>query len=111
MEVLLENEGGIQVVGIKGRLDTSNYLQLEGKLLDLISKDSAMLIDCVQLDYISSSGLRVLLQALKKAQQQNCRLALCSLQSTIMEIFKVSAFDTIFSIYPDRAAALAGLHG
>jgi hypothetical protein len=36
-------------------------------------------------------------------------LALCSLQTGIMEVFKISAFNSIFSIYPDKQDALEKL--
>jgi len=106
MELTIEKQGGITIIGLHGRLDTSNYIQFENKLLEEISQGSSMLIDCAGLDYISSSGLRVLLLALKKAQQTSSKLALCSLQSGIMEIFRISAFDSIFSIFPDMQDAL-----
>jgi anti-anti-sigma factor len=106
MELSIENEGGITIISLNGRLDSSNYIQLENKLLDEISQGSSILIDCSHLDYISSSGLRVMLLALKKAEKTGSKLALCSLQSVIMEIFKISAFDKIFSIFHDRQEAL-----
>lgn len=109
MELSIEKQGGITIIGLNGRLDTSNYIQFENNLLDEISPGSSVLIDCTELDYISSSGLRVLLLALKKAEKAGSWLALCSLRTVIMEIFKISAFDSIFTIYPDKAIALEKL--
>ncbi len=109
MELSFKKQGSITIIGLNGRLDTSNYIQFENKLLEEISQGSSVLIDCADLDYISSSGLRVLLLALKKTKQINSKLALCSLQTGIMEVFKISAFNSIFSIYPDRQDALEKL--
>ena len=61
------------------------------------------------LDYISSAGLRVLLVMAKKVQQAKGKVALYGLVPNVREVFAVSGFDTIFSIQPDSAAALAAV--
>lgn len=106
MEVSIEKQGIVTVIALNGRLDTTNYTLLEDKLLREISPGASVLVDCEKMDYISSSGLRILLLALKQSGQTGAHLALCSLQPGIVEIFKISAFDSIFSIYPDRQKAL-----
>jgi anti-anti-sigma factor len=105
MEMSLKKNQDLTILEIHGRLDTSNYLQVEGRLLEEIVPDSNTLIDCHDLAYISSSGLRVLLLALLKSEQARSKLALCSLPPVIMEIFKISAFDKIFTIYPNAEEA------
>ena len=109
MEFSFEKQGSIMIIGLNGRLDTSNYTEFENKLLEEILPGSSVLIDCTHLDYISSSGLRVLLLALKKTEKINSKLALCSLQAVIMDVFRISAFDSIFSIFPDKTEALGKL--
>jgi anti-sigma B factor antagonist len=110
MEFTSETTNGIRIIGLNGRLDTTNYLKFENELLEVITVNSRVVIDCTHLDYISSSGLRVLLMALKKAENLNSILALCSMQACIQEVFRISAFDTIFQIYADRESALQNLH-
>jgi len=109
MELTFEKHGSITIIGLNGRLDTTNYIEFENKLLEEISQGSSVLIECTHLVYISSSGLRVLLLALKKAEKTSSKLALCSLQTGIMEVFRISAFDSIFSIYPYKQDALEKL--
>lgn len=106
MELSIEKQQHAIIISIIGRLDTSNYMQLENELLGMITKGAAVLMDCTRLDYVSSSGLRVMLLALKKAEQTGAMLALCGLQPTILEIFKISAFNKIFRIYKDKEEAL-----
>ncbi len=109
MEIVIENSGKVLIFGLHGRLDTSNYLEFEKKLLDAIVADTIILVDCSDLNYISSSGLRTLLLALKKAEVHGITLALCSLQPNIMDVFRISAFITIFTVFPSREKALAKL--
>jgi anti-anti-sigma factor len=58
------------------------------------------------MDYVSSSGLRILLMALKRITMAKGKFVLCSLQENIREIFEISGFTTIFEIYSNEEDAL-----
>jgi anti-anti-sigma factor len=95
------------IIGITGRLDTTNYSILEKKLMDMIdSHHDKILVDCSKMDYVSSSGLRILLMALKKITMAKGKFVLCSLQENIREIFEISGFTNIFEIYATQDEAL-----
>ena len=67
-----------------------------------------LLINLCDLDYISSSGLRVLLAALKRLKKDGGTLRIACGNPQILEVFTMAGFHRIFSISPDEAAALAG---
>ena len=95
------------IVGITGRLDTTNYSMLEKKLMDLIdNQHDKILVECSNMDYISSSGLRILLMGLKKITAMKGKFVLCGLQENIHEIFEISGFTSIFEIHSSREDAL-----
>jgi anti-anti-sigma factor len=95
------------VVSVVGRLDTTNYTILEKKLMDMIdAQQDRILVECSRMDYISSSGLRILLMALKKTNAVKGKFALCNLQENIHEIFEISGFTSIFEIHPSKEEAL-----
>lgn len=107
MDISIENKDGICLVKIDGRLDTTNYGELEaalGKQFD--GKEHNFLLDLEKLDYISSSGLRILLMYLKKIKAVNGRFMLCNMNPEIKEIFEISGFINIFEIYDDLESAL-----
>jgi anti-anti-sigma factor len=80
---------------------------LEKKLMELIdSNHTKILVDCSKMDYISSSGLRILLMALKKITLMKGKFVLCGLQENIHEIFEISGFTSIFEIYLSKEDAL-----
>ncbi|NLF77848.1 MAG: STAS domain-containing protein, partial [Chloroflexi bacterium] len=60
-----------------------------------------------QVEYIASSGLKVLVAAWRRAQGQAGDVILSSLQPRIVEIFEMVGFDMLFQIFPDLNAALA----
>lgn len=108
MEITEINEGNCTILAVSGRLDTTNYTQLEKQVTDLTDGGrNRLLIDCSAMDYISSSGLRILLMALKKVTATRGKFALCGLQENIREIFEISGFTSIFEIHPTRQEALA----
>jgi anti-sigma B factor antagonist len=101
-----ENQGTI-IVKIGGRLDTTNYNQLEVKLQEIVDNGNEIIImNCSEMSYISSSGLRVFLMFLKKIETANGRFVICCLQENIQEIFKISGFNKIFRIFESDNEAM-----
>ncbi len=98
------------VVKPKGRLDSTTGPALESELVAIIDGGSSrLLLDFSELLYISSAGLRVVLLAAKRLKASNGRLALCSLNAQIAEVFKISGFDAIIDIHASPDSAMARL--
>ena len=96
------------LIGIEGRVDTTTAASLEKSIMEAIDGGAAKIIlDCAGLNYISSSGLRVFLVIQKKMISIKGHFNLCNLQPGIKEIFDISGFSSIFSIFPDKDAALS----
>ncbi|MFH0760003.1 MAG: STAS domain-containing protein [Bacteroidota bacterium] len=99
--------GDYLVVAIEGRLDTSTAGDFEKSMMELLEGgNTKIILDCSDLQYISSSGLRVSLIIQKKMIPRSGRFKICSLQPSIREIFDLSGFSMIFTIYPDLQTAL-----
>jgi anti-anti-sigma factor len=106
MELTEEITDRYVAVAVSGRLDTTNYTQLEKKLNDLVDNGrTRIILDCTRMDYVSSTGLRILLVYLKKITGLHGRFILCGLQESIREIFEISGFTRIFEIHPGREEA------
>jgi anti-anti-sigma factor len=107
MNITMSKAGETNIVKVSGRLDTTNYGELEHHLSSLTeNSEYHILLDLEKLEYISSSGLRILLMFLKKIKAANGRFMLCTLTPEIREIFEISGFINIFDIYEDQKAAL-----
>lgn len=110
MQMTYSDFDGIGVVGIVGRLDTTTYSDLETYLNSLYSKGvNQLVLDCTRMDYVSSSGLRVFLLALKRLKATGGSLVICGLQPTIHNVFEISGFLSIFNIKDNCDQALAAL--
>lgn len=110
MEFAREQAGDVVIVKLGGRLDSgAAHAAEEGFNGCLGGGTPHLAVDMTNLDYISSAGLRVLLVMAKKVQQAKGKVALFGLSPNVRQVFSVSGFDTIFSIQPDSAAALAAV--
>jgi anti-anti-sigma factor len=106
MEIRQTREGSVNIIELEGRLDAVTSPELEDKVFSLMETgEKDFLFDFSRLDYISSAGLRVLLLAAKKTEPAGGRVVLSSLKEPIQEIFNVSGFSRIFSIYSSRGEA------
>lgn len=107
MKITESKRGDVIVLGLKGRLDASTSNELEEQLLGLTSRgEKLFVVDFSQLDYISSSGLRVFLLVAKKLKKVNGTIALCSMKDYIKEVFDIAGFSSIFHIYLTQEEAV-----
>lgn len=84
-------------VKLSGHVDSGNAPELEAKLLSLCSENPkcAITIDCANLKYISSAGLRIVL----KLKKQNQDLKLINVSSEVYEIFDMTGFTQMIDIH------------
>ena len=89
-----------------GRLDSANARSFETVVMEHIAGgELRLVIDFSRLNFISSSGMRVLLIAAKKLQGSSGTLVLCAMKDHIHEVFRISGFDRIIPIKDSREAA------
>ena len=87
------------IATLSGELDTAAAAQTEKDLQPLLeSKAKEIVLDCKDLEYISSSGLRVLLGILKKAQAVGSHVVLKNVNDVIHDVLVISGFISIFNI-------------
>ena len=84
-------------VNITGRLDTTTAPQLEAELKQSYAGIEKLVLDFAALEYLSSAGLRVLLQAQKTMNKQG-ELVIRNVNETINEIFEVTGFIDILTV-------------
>jgi anti-anti-sigma factor len=101
MEIKEEKRGEVKIIGLRGRLDTETSPSVGKRLMNLMDQGERRLVfDFSELTYISSAGLRVLIEVTKNLQKTNGKLALAALSDHVHEIIKIAGFTSILSIYP-----------
>jgi anti-sigma B factor antagonist len=108
MEITGKTVNKIEIVFLNGRLDAYNSNLVENKFDELIDSGKVnMIADLSGVEYISSSGLRVMLSSLKKLNQLEGTLKLSSLQPYVLEVFEIAGFTQLFEIYDSEEEAVA----
>jgi len=79
------------VLTLHGRLDTVNAPQLEGKIKEQ-EGITELTLDFKGVEYISSMGLRVLLQAKKTMKAEGVRMTIINMRDSVREIFEMTGF-------------------
>ena len=90
-------ENGKATLTIEGRLDTVTAPELEKTMQEILPGVKELVLDFEKLDYISSTGLRILLSAQKTMNGQGS-MKVCHVNDTVMEIFEVTGFSDILTI-------------
>lgn len=105
---IMEGRSGYWILQLAGRLDTASSPSLATKLAEQLNRNRHHLIlDLQQVDYVSSSGLKVLASAWRDIRDVDGRLLLVGLNQRLLEIFDMVGFTTFFDIYEDVSSALA----
>jgi len=103
-------KGNALILALSGRLDTMTAKSLEEKILGVINAgERHLVVDCSLLDYVSSSGLRVLLMAAKRLHNANGKIVLCSLKDHVKQVFDLAGFSSIFPVHGSREEAVRSL--
>lgn len=97
MEVIIKNDGQCVEAAMNGRLDTAAAVAVApdfDKLKELADKQ--ILIDCTQLDFISSSGLRLLLALRKATLAKGGKMKICNINEQVRNVFTLTGFSNLF---------------
>ena len=87
------------LVTLDGELDTAAAEDVEKTLQPLYSTNGQdVIIDCTNLEYIASSGLRILISILKGAIAGGSKVVLKGLNDDIKDVFKLTGFISLFEI-------------
>ena len=99
METRIEQLQDKFLVTLEGELDTAAAAEVEQTLQPLFdSQGKDVIIDCEKLEYIASSGLRILISILKGAKAGGSKVVLKSLNDDIKDVFKLTGFISLFEI-------------
>lgn len=99
MEVKTSKENGVVTVGLIGRLDTPASQEIAPEM-ERLKEDASgtIVLDCSELTYISSSGLRIFLSLRKAAAVKGGNVIVRSISNDIRQVFMMTGFLNLFQI-------------
>ena len=97
METSIQELDGKLVAVLSGEFDTAAALEAEQALSPLLeAEEQDIVIDCSKLEYIASSGLRILLNIVKKAKSGGNKVVLKGVNDVIREVLELTGFIKLF---------------
>ena len=97
MNTTIEEIDGKYVATLEGEMDTAAAMEAEEVLKPLYNSNGKdVIIDCTDLEYIASSGLRILLSILKGAKASGSKVVMKGVNEDIKNVFKLTGFISIF---------------
>ena len=97
MKTTFKEENNQYVMYFEGRLDTAAASETEKEMQPLYEGEGKdIILDCTQLEYISSSGLRIFLGILKKAKTTGSHVYIRGENADIHNVFAMTGFTNLF---------------
>jgi len=99
MELIISKENNVVTAALVGRLDTPASQEIADQVNDLCAEaGGTIILDCKELSYISSSGLRIFLTLRKAAAEKGGKVIVRSISNDIRTVFMMTGFLNLFEI-------------
>lgn len=105
IEKNIENDHSI--LSLIGEIDASNSVELDEVILEMVQGGVRnILVDCSQLEYISSAGLGVFMSYLEEFQEKEIKLVIFGLKDKVFQVFNILGLDQLIKIRSTKKDAL-----
>jgi anti-sigma B factor antagonist len=107
MKISSEKQGNATIVAPEGDIDLGRSPTLRSSLREAqAGKPQRLVVDLSGVDYMDSSGVATLVEALQNARRGGTKMVLCCMKDRVRSIFEIARLDTVFAIAESRDAAL-----
>ena len=98
---------GKLVVELAGDIDLEHAPRVRELLLESVGRARDVVVDFSKVDYIDSSGVANLVEALQTANRQGTGFQLASVSGQAMRVLQLARLEKVFAIHDDIEAAVA----
>lgn len=110
MEINLKNQQDVCIAELTGDLDGQTSSMVQEKLLPLLTSQGKIILNLTEVEYMSSAGLRVLLNLYKQAQNQESQVILIGLSKDVKDVMEVTGFLKFFTLSNNLETALTQIN-
>jgi len=104
----IRREDGATVLTLAGDIDLHRSVDMRERLLEVMNeKPKTTVINLSQVDFMDSSGLATLVEAMQLSRRYGGQIKLVGVQQRVRSILEISRLDSIFPIFENEAEALA----
>jgi anti-sigma B factor antagonist len=107
IKVRTERRGKTTIVAPEGDIDLGRSPVLRDSLrTEAAKRPGRLVIDLSMVEYMDSSGVATLVEALQMSRKNSTSLVLCGMKDKVRSIFEIARLDTVFTIAPSLDAAV-----
>lgn len=106
-KIKLREHADIQIIDLKGYLDAHTAPEFESIIQKLITqKKYNIVVNCKNLNYISSAGLGVFMAYIEEVRKNNGDIKLANMPPKIYNVFDILGFPLLYEVYKNEEEAL-----
>jgi anti-sigma B factor antagonist len=110
LDITVTKERRASIVNMNGNFDIASSALFDEQLTALMDAgETRILLDFSQVSFIVSTGLARLLKTARRINDEDGLLHICCINETVQEVFTMTAFDTILTIFNTKELALVDL--
>jgi anti-sigma B factor antagonist len=110
LDVSTQVIGDALVISVKGDLDAHGAIALDRMIEQaLADKTFKIMVNCIQLDYISSAGMGVFISYIQDIKDRGGSLVFFGLQSRVRTAFELLGLQKVFAVVETEAEARQAL--
>ncbi len=111
MELRTKKVDNAMVIYLSGRLDVHLSADIEKEINTIIKEypDLNLVLNLDDVEYMSSSGLRIFVSTMRILKDNNKKLKLCNINSAVKKIFEVVELMDMFDVYENETLAVNSL--
>ena len=106
LDINTEHEASVCTLTLNGEIDVYTAPELKAQLGEAIDSGCInVIVDLEGVSFIDSSGLGVLVSALRRARERDGAVRIVCTRENILKIFRITGLDKVFPIFSDVAGA------
>jgi anti-anti-sigma factor len=108
MELKTKKNGNVIVIYLAGRLDVHLSADIEKEINEIIKNEpnADLLLNLLDVEYMSSSGLRIFVSTMRILKESKRSLKLCNMNNAVTKIFEVVELMDMFDIFETEDDAI-----
>lgn len=98
MEIGKTLDGDVMTMAVSGRLDAISSASFDGEVANVAAEVKTLVFDFAQLDFISSAGLRVIVNAYKTMKGRGGGVRVVHTNAVVMNVLKLTGMSSILPV-------------
>jgi len=98
-------EEDFYIIKVSGEIDASSSIYLDNKIGEIIKSEKKILVDCNDLQYISSAGLGVFMSYIHEMEEEDIKMVLFGLGNNVKNVFHILGLDQLINMVETKEDA------